>query len=333
MCKEIDTLKSQFEKGIVTFWQALIKYHHTSTPFLTSWYSIDSSIMPRYHRHGKNPIIRWRPSRWPSLLAIWRNWTHSCVQLNTMRDLRKSMLHKPTLWGVYSEPKSSPGGEHQEAFESLKEGLSSDTVLGYFDPAAEHKVHVDGCPLGISAILVQHETSDKSWQVVQYVSRALPDAEWNYSQIELHMLVADLAWRKFHVFLYGLPFKIVTDHKPLEVILYNPGHKTCLITSSRSRIGLERQIFQSNTSSHPLPRENCTKRELGTTKDVKQWVNFVIPSDIPRAIRKEELVKAKDRFPNVLVPFTFRSLQPLTELKDSRKDAVHVILAIHLLRK
>ena len=40
-----------------------------------------------------------------------------------------------------------------------------------------------------------------------------------------------------------------------------------------------------------------------------------------------------DRFPNVLVPITFWSLQPLTELKDSRKDAVHVILAIHLVRK
>ena len=41
----------------------------------------------------------------------------------------------------------------------------------------------------------------------------------------------------------------------------------------------------------------------------------------------------EDRFPNVLVPFTFRSLQPLTELKNSRKDAVHVILAMHSVRK
>ncbi|PFX13584.1 Retrovirus-related Pol polyprotein [Stylophora pistillata] len=79
---------------------------------------------------------------------------------------------------------------HQEAFESLKEGLSSDTVLVYFDPAAEHEVHVDGCPLGISATLVQRESSDKGWRVVQYASRALSDAERNYSQIELEMLDA-----------------------------------------------------------------------------------------------------------------------------------------------
>ena len=118
--------------------------------------------------------------------------------------------------------------EHQETFESLKEGLSSDTVLAYFDPAAEHEVHVDGCPLGISATLVQRESSDNSWRVVQYASRALSDAERNYSQIELEMLTADFACRKFHVFLYGLPFKIVTDHKPLEAILNNPRHKTSI---------------------------------------------------------------------------------------------------------
>ena len=41
-------------------------------------------------------------------------------------------------------------------------------------------------------------------------------------------------------------------------------------------------------------------------------------------------LKETDRFPSVPVPFTFRTLQPLTGANDSRKDAVHVILAIHL---
>ena len=58
------------------------------------------------------------------------------------------------------------------------------------------------------------------------MSRALSDAERNYSQIELEMLAADFACRKFYVSLNGLPFKIVADHKPLEVILNNPRHKT-----------------------------------------------------------------------------------------------------------
>ena len=33
--------------------------------------------------------------------------------------------------------------KHQEAFEALKNALSADTVLAYFDPAADHEVHVD----------------------------------------------------------------------------------------------------------------------------------------------------------------------------------------------
>ena len=72
------------------------------------------------------------------------------------------MLRKPTSWGVYWKPKFLPGeDQNQEAFASLKEGLSSDTVLVHFDLAAEHEVHMDGYPLGISATLVQRESSDK----------------------------------------------------------------------------------------------------------------------------------------------------------------------------
>ena len=44
--------------------------------------------------------------------------------------------------------------KHQEVFEALKNAPSADTVLAYFDPAADHEVHVNGCPLGILAMLV-----------------------------------------------------------------------------------------------------------------------------------------------------------------------------------
>ena len=81
--------------------------------------------------------------------------------------------------------------KHQEAFEALKNALSADTVLAYFDPAADHEVHVDGCPLGISATLVQRGPNEDHWRGVQYASRALSDAERRYSQIELETLAAD----------------------------------------------------------------------------------------------------------------------------------------------
>lgn len=39
-----------------------------------------------------------------------------------------------------------------------------------------------------------------------------------------------------------------------------------------------------------LPLEQSGKRELGTTIDVRHYVNFVIENNIPKAIRKEEII-------------------------------------------
>lgn len=48
------------------------------------------------------------------------------------------------------------------------------------------------------------------------------------------------------------------------------------------------------TSRHHLPRADNTKVQLGSTKDVRHYVNFVIENSIPRAISKEEIVTAKE---------------------------------------
>ena len=66
------------------------------------------------------------------------------------------------------------------------------------------------------------------------------------------------------------------------------------MSSTEVEYGPGKANISDFTSRHPPPRENCPKRELGTTKDVKQYVNFVVASDIPRAISKEELVKATE---------------------------------------
>ena len=190
--------------------------------------------------------------------------------------------------------------KHQEAFEALKNALSADTVLAYFDPAADHEVHVDGCPLGISATLVQRSPNEDHWRVVQYASRALSDAERRYSQIELETLAADFLRRKFHVFLYGKPFIVVTDHKPLEVIFNNPRHATSIRLQRMTVRMLDYEFkveyrpgktnISDYTSRHPLPLEQSGKRELGTTKDVRHYVNFVTENVIPKAISKEEII-------------------------------------------
>ena len=110
--------------------------------------------------------------------------------------------------------------------------------------------------------------------MVQYASRSLSDAERKYSQIELEILAEDFACKKFHVFQYGFPFTKLTDHKPLEVIFNSPRQKTS-IRLQRMTVRMFDYDFKVKyrpgktntsdcTSRYPLPREDCSKRELRT---------------------------------------------------------------------
>jgi methyltransferase-like protein len=49
------------------------------------------------------------------------------------------------------------------------------------------------------------------------------------------------------------------------------------------------------TSRHPLPQDECSKQELSTSKEIKQYINYMLQNNIPRAIGKEELKKKRGR--------------------------------------
>ena len=197
--------------------------------------------------------------------------------------------------------------ERTEAFEQLKNMLSSDTVQAYFDPQAEHELHVDGCPMGLAATLTQRKLGEQVWQVVQYASRSLTDTEKRYSQIELEALAGDFGCKKFHLFLYGIPFKMVTDHKPLESVFNQPTHAMSIRVQRIVNRMLDydfvveyrsgKENVSDYTSRHPMPLQTCTKLEFKTTKEVKRYVNYVVTCNTPNAV-----IKSKCRKPLMKTP-------------------------------
>ena len=61
--------------------------------------------------------------------------------------------------------------------------------------------------------------------IVAYASRSLSPVEQRYSQTERETLACVWACERFHLYVYGAPFTLITDHKPLVHIFNNPKAK------------------------------------------------------------------------------------------------------------
>ena len=103
---------------------------------------------------------------------------------------------------------------HQESFTSLKKVLQSNLLLTHYDPKRDIVIAADACEYGIGAV-ISHRFLNGTEKAVAHAGRALTQAEKNYGQIEKEALALVFAVRKFHRFVYGRRFTLLTDHKPL----------------------------------------------------------------------------------------------------------------------
>lgn len=103
--------------------------------------------------------------------------------------------------------------EQEQCFKQLKETLTQEPVLKFYDPERSTRISADASQYGLGAVLLQQH--NEQWLLVAYASRALMSAESRYAQIEKELLASTYACERFHQYVYGQAFEVETDHKPL----------------------------------------------------------------------------------------------------------------------
>ncbi|XP_055714762.1 uncharacterized protein K02A2.6-like [Phlebotomus papatasi] len=154
-------------------------------------------------------------------LQFWGIFVRSMSELRNPLDI---LLKKgvPLKWTRQCE----------DAFTRFKEILGSELLLTHYDPSLPIFVASDASSHAIGCV-AYHKFSDGSMKAFYHASRRLTETEARYSQIEKEALGIIFAVKKFHRFLYGRQFTLMTDHKPLVSIF---GSKRGIPTHTANRL-------------------------------------------------------------------------------------------------
>ena len=100
----------------------------------------------------------------------------------------------------------------QKSFDELKRRLTSAPVLTLPSGQDGFAVYCDASRQGLGCVLMQND------KVIAYASRQLKKHEQNYPTHDLELAAVVFALRIWRYYLYGVPYRIFTDHKGLQYL-------------------------------------------------------------------------------------------------------------------
>ncbi|KAK6192673.1 hypothetical protein SNE40_004107 [Patella caerulea] len=193
------------------------------------------------------------------------------------------------------------GTEQRDAFNELKERMKKAETLAYFDKTAKTLVIADASPVGLGAVLVQKQNGEN--RVISYASKSLSDVERRYSQTEKEALGLVWACERFHPYIYGTDFELLTDHKPLEFIYSTKSKPSARIERWVLRMQPYKYIVKhipgKNNIADCLSRLLKTDGPMSSSIDTEEYIKFVALASTPNALTTKEIEIASGKDPEL----------------------------------
>ena len=175
----------------------------------------------------------------------------------------------------------------------------------------------DASPVGLGAVLIQEQNGEE--RVVCYASRSFTSVEKRYSQTEKEALGLVWACERFHAYLYGKQFELITDHKPLEIIY----SKNSLPPARIQRWVLRLQSYdfvvkyRPGTENIAAALSRLSMNTVQSTDDAEDYIRYVAKNAVPNAITIQEVEKESAKDPDL-------SMVRTCILADSQWESVDV---------
>ena len=179
--------------------------------------------------------------------------------------------------------------EQKAAFERIKEILTKDPVLTYFDVTKPVPVSCDASKSGLGAMLLQDE------KPIAFASRSMTETETRYANSEKELLAILFGLERFHQYTYRKHVFVESDHKPLEAIVKKPLANT---PPRLQRMLLILQTYDFSVNYRPgkllvvsdmLSRAYIKDNRDNMNDDIECFINMVINSMLVSDKKLEEI--------------------------------------------
>lgn len=183
------------------------------------------------------------------------------------------------------------GKDQDEAFEIIKTKMSSIDYLGYYCPFDETYIIADASPVGLGAVITQ--TSGNQSRIIAFANKTLTDVERRYCQTEKEALAIVWAVERFHIYLFGKHFNLLTDHKPLQAI-FGPRSKP---SARIERWVLRLQSYDytvvhipgKSNIADPLSRLCITQKHPSFDDHMEHYIHQLTTYSLPIAVSYSEM--------------------------------------------